>query len=112
MIGEFISGINKGAQGVDLVPLAGIAVKQVELLRDGASAQYGSDAIAGVLNFVLEDDPEARRLQLELGSTYEGDGDQVSIAGSLGTSLGFDGFAILSFEFKDSSPTSRGSQDP
>ncbi len=112
VIGEFISGINKGAQGVDLVPLAGIAVKQVELLRDGASAQYGSDAIAGVLNFVLEDDPETRRLQVELGSTYEGDGDQVAVAGSLGTSLGFDGFATLSFEFKDSSPTSRGSQDP
>ncbi len=112
VVGEFISGINKGAQGVDLVPLAGIAVKRVELLRDGASAQYGSDAIAGVLNFVLEDDPNARRLEFEAGSTYEGDGDQLRLAGAYGAELGAGGFATLSFEVKDSSPTSRGSQDP
>ena len=83
VIGEFVSGINKGAQGVDITPLANIALKRVEVLRDGASAQYGSDAIAGVINFVLEDDPEVRRLQLQYGSTYEGDGDQMLISGAL-----------------------------
>lgn len=57
VIGEFVAGINKGAQAVDIVPLTEVALKRVEVLRDGASAQYGSDAIAGVLNFVLEDDP-------------------------------------------------------
>ena len=112
VIGEFVSGINKGAQAVDIVPLAGIALKQVEVLRNGASAQYGSDAVAGVMNFVLEDDPDARRLQVQYGSTFVGDGDQIMLTGAFGTDLGIDGFATLSFELKDSAPTSRGSQDP
>ena len=112
VIGEFVSGINKGAQGVDIAPLIPIALQRVEVLRDGASAQYGSDAIAGVINFVLEDDPDVRRLQLQYGSTYEGDGDRITAAGAFGTRLGRDGFATVSVEFKDSEPTSRGSQDP
>ena len=111
-IGEFVSGINQGAQGVDLVPLIPIALQRVEILRDGASAQYGSGAIAGVMNFVLEDDPDVRRLQLQYGSTYVGDGDQLTAAGAFGTRLGSDGFVTVSMELKDSEPTSRGSQDP
>ena len=112
VISEFASGVNKGAQGVDLVPLIPIALQRVEILRDGASAQYGSDAIAGVMNFVLEDDPDVRRLQLQYGSTYVGDGDQLTAAGAFGTRLGSDGFVTVSMELKDSEPTSRGSQDP
>ncbi|MDE0054865.1 MAG: TonB-dependent receptor [Gammaproteobacteria bacterium] len=112
VIGEFVSGINKGAQAVDIVPLAGIALKQVEVLRNGASAQYGSDAVAGVMNFVLEDDPDAGRLQAQYGSTFVGDGNQIMLSGAFGTDVGSDGFATLSFELKDSAPTSRGSQDP
>ena len=112
VIGEFVAGINKGAQAVDIVPLAGIALQRVEVLRDGASAQYGSDAIAGVLNFVLEDDPDVRRLRLQYGSTYEGDGDQITASGVVGTRLGARGYATLAFELQDSAPTSRGSQDP
>ncbi|MCY3839422.1 MAG: TonB-dependent receptor plug domain-containing protein, partial [Gammaproteobacteria bacterium] len=111
-IGEFVSGINQGAQGVDLVPLIPIALRRVEILRDGASAQYGSGAIAGVMNFVLEDDPDVRRMQLQYGSTYAGDGDQLTAAGAFGTRLGSDGFVTVSMELKDSEPTSRGSQDP
>ena len=112
VIGEFVSGINKGAQAVDILPLIGMALKRVEVLRDGASAQYGSDAIAGVINFVMDDDPDLRRLRLQYGSTYEGDGDQISITGTVGTRLGREGFARITAEFKDSNPTSRGSQDP
>ena len=111
-VGEFVSGINKGAQAVDITPLAGIAMKQVEVLRDGAAAQYGSDAIAGVMNFVLSDDPEARRLQIQYGSAYEGDGETVAVSGLFGTHLGRGGFATLGFEVKDTNSTSRGSQDP
>ncbi len=112
VIGEFVSGINKGAQGVDIAPLIPMALQRVEVLRDGASAQYGSDAIAGVINFVLEDDPEVRRVQLQYGSTFAGDGDRTTVAGSFGTRLGRDGFATISAELRDSAPTSRGSQDP
>ena len=49
-------GINDGAQGPDISVIPSSALKQVEVLRDGAAAQYGSDAIAGVMNFVLKDD--------------------------------------------------------
>ena len=112
VIGEFVAGINKGAQGVDIAPLASVAVKQLEVLRDGAAAQYGSDAIAGVMNFVLEDDPDVRRFKVQYGSTFEGDGDQITAAGIVGTRLGNDGFATFALELKDSAPTSRGTQDP
>lgn len=112
VIGEFVAGINKGAQAVDLVPLAGVALKRVEVLRDGASAQYGSDAIAGVLNFVLEDDPAARRLRVEYGSSYAGDGDRITVSGVYGANLAGGGFGTVGVELKDSAPTSRGSQDP
>ena len=47
------NGVNDGAQGPDISVIPSIAVKQVEVLRDGAAAQYGSDAIAGVINFIL-----------------------------------------------------------
>ncbi len=112
VIGEFIAGLNKGAQGVDIAPLPSIAMKQVEVLRDGAAAQYGSDAIAGVLNFVLSDDPEARRLQYSTGQYYEGDGQINQLSGLFGTHLGQNGFATLAFEAKETDPTSRGIQDP
>lgn len=112
VIGEFIAGINKGAQGVDLSPLPGIAMKQVEVLRDGAAAQYGSDAIAGVINFALSDDAEARRINVQTGEYFEGDGAITEISGLFGTSLGDSGFATLAFETKETDPTSRGIQDP
>ena len=52
------NGISNGAQGPDISAIPSIALKQVEVLRDGAAAQYGSDAIAGVMNFILKDDSE------------------------------------------------------
>ena len=56
-------GISDGSQGPDLSVIPGIALKQVEVLRDGASAQYGSDAIAGVINFKLRDNAEGWEIQ-------------------------------------------------
>ena len=68
-------GISDGAQGVDISAIPSMALKRVEVLRDGASSQYGSDAIAGVINFVLRDASEGGFLEVSSGSTYEGDGD-------------------------------------
>ena len=59
-------GISDGAQGVDISAIPSLALKQVEVLRDGASAQYGSDAIAGVINFVLRDQAEGFEVRLYL----------------------------------------------
>ena len=69
-------GISDGAQGPDISVIPAIALKQVEVLRDGAASQYGSDAIAGVINFALKDADSGGSFEAEYGSTYEGDGDQ------------------------------------
>lgn len=112
VVGEFVSGTNRGAQGIDVTPLFGAAIKQVEVLRDGASAQYGSDAIAGVINFALQDDPSVKKISVQYGEEFEGDGQQLEVSGALGMPLGGEGgFAVLSFEAKESDPTSRGIQD-
>ena len=105
-------GINDGAQGPDISVIPSIALKQVEVLRDGAAAQYGSDAIAGVMNFVLKDEQDGASLTARYGSYYEGDGDTVEVAGNVGMALTEDGFANVSFQYKNSDATSRSLQRP
>jgi iron complex outermembrane receptor protein len=105
-------GINDGAQGSDISVIPSSALKQVEILRDGAAAQYGSDAIAGVMNFVLRDNDEGGSLTTRYGSYYEGDGDSMEISGNVGMPLTDDGFANLSFQYKNSDATSRSVQRP
>jgi len=112
VIYEYISGLNVGAHGVDLEPIPSIALKSVEVLRDGAAAQYGSDAIAGVINFRLENSAEVNRIEMRTGQYYEGDGARFELAGILGTNIGDSGAANLSFELSKSDATSRGIQDP
>ncbi|SNT18949.1 iron complex outermembrane recepter protein [Azospirillum sp. RU38E] len=101
-----------GAQAPDLAQIPAIALKQVEVLRDGASAQYGSDAIAGVMNFQLKDAAEGGTAEIQYGSTYEGDGDNVKTAANVGLALGPNGFFNLSAEYSQNDPTNRGVQDP
>jgi iron complex outermembrane receptor protein len=105
-------GINDGAQGPDISVIPSAALKQVEVLRDGAAAQYGSDAIAGVMNFVLKDDADGGSLTVRHGSYYEGDGDTTEVNGNIGLELTPDGFANLSFQYKSSDATSRSVQRP
>ena len=100
-------GISDGAQGVDISAIPSIALKQVEVLRDGASSQYGSDAIAGVLNFVLKDAPEGGSFEAQYGTTYEGDGDFYRLSGNVGLPLGDQGFVNLSAEFGEQDGTVR-----
>ena len=104
------SGVSGGAQGADISAIPAIALDRLEVLRDGASAQYGSDAIAGILNFVLKDGSSGTTLDARWGRHYEGDGDVLTLAGNVGLPLTSDGFANLSFEWKDSEPTDRGVQ--
>ena len=105
-------GINDGAQGPDISVIPSVALKQVEVLRDGAAAQYGSDAIAGVMNFVLKDDSDGGSMSVKHGSYYEGDGDQTIIDGNIGLPFTQDGFVNLSFQLKDADATSRSVQRP
>ncbi|PKB19155.1 iron complex outermembrane receptor protein [Novosphingobium kunmingense] len=103
-------GISDGSQGPDISVIPSIALKQLEVLRDGASSQYGSDAIAGVLNFILKDSPEGGELSAKWGQTYEGDGDNWQIAGNIGLPLGDRGFINLSAEYGESDATDRSVQ--
>ena len=103
-------GIADGSQGVDLSAIPAIALQQVEVLRDGAAAQYGSDAIAGVLNFKLRENREGLEVQTTLGQQYHGDGDKVQVAANLGVPLTENGFANFSFEFMNVDETSRSVQ--
>lgn len=105
-------GVNDGAQGPDVSVIPSIALKQVEVLRDGAAAQYGSDAIAGVMNFVLKDASEGGSIAVKYGEYYEGDGDTTTIEGNVGLPFTDDGFANLSFALKNADATSRSVQRP
>lgn len=103
-------GISDGAQGVDIGVFPSIALKQVEILRDGASSQYGSDAIAGVMNFNLKDSAEGGSLEIKYGSTFDGDGDNYQISGNVGLPLGEDGFVNISGQFGETDGTVRSVQ--
>ncbi len=103
-------GINDGAQGPDISVIPSVALKQVEVLRDGAAAQYGSDAIAGVMNFVLKDAADGGSLSIKQGEYFEGDGASTVVDGNIGLPFTADGFVNLSFQFKNADPTSRSVQ--
>lgn len=101
--------VNQGAQAVDYGLIPSAAIDRVEILRDGSSAQYGSDAIAGVINIILKDNPEGLTFTSQYGSTYEGDGDNYRFATNLGLPFGDNGFFNATVEYFDSNFTSRGS---
>ena len=106
----WFGGVTDGTQGPDISTIPAIALRQVEVLRDGASAQYGSDAIAGVMNFLLRDDRSGGSLEVDTGTYRAGDGDAYSAAGNVGLPLGDTGFANLSFEYGNTGPTDRSVQ--
>ena len=103
------NGLADGAQGPDLSAIPAIALKQVEILRDGAAAQYGSDAIAGVMNFQLKDSHEGGSFEFKPGIYQYGDGRQYAVAGNIG--LGSqETWANLSLEYGGTDPTIRSVQ--
>jgi len=103
-------GIADGAQGPDISAIPSIALKKVEVLRDGAAAQYGSDAIAGVLNFVYNDSAEGARLEVKSGEYKEGDGQSIRISANVGMPFTDDGYANFSMELQETDPTARSAQ--
>ncbi|MDX1518237.1 MAG: TonB-dependent receptor plug domain-containing protein, partial [Woeseiaceae bacterium] len=100
--------VNQGAQAVDYASIPAAAVKRVEILRDGASAQYGSDAIAGVINVILKDADDGFSLSAQTGEYYEGDGTRTSISANGGFNLGDAGFLNATVEHSTADKTSRG----
>lgn len=103
-------GLSDGAQGPDVGPIPSIALKQVQVLRDGAAAQYGSDAIAGVIDFELKDARHGAAFEARYGEYYAGDGATELYAGNIGLPLTSDGFLNLSAEYSTADATSRSAQ--
>ncbi len=89
----------RGESGADIAAIPQQAIKRVEILRDGASAQYGSDAIAGVMNIILKDKFEYGSATLSLGTTHKGDGNSLSFAVNNGASFGEKGYLNYTIEF-------------
>ena len=121
------NGISDGSQGPDISIIPAIALRQVEVLRDGASAQYGSDAIAGVINFQLKDASSGGSVEIRTGQfqdsnpgsssgfggqyTFAGEnGPSYAVAANFGMPMGENGFFNLSMEYGGADPTSRSVQ--
>jgi iron complex outermembrane receptor protein len=105
----FAPAAGNGAHGVDIGMIPAIAIKRVEVLRDGAAAQYGSDAIAGVINFITKDAPEGGETYLQYGQHYDGE-DSIQFAANAGFGMGGAGFVNASLEYIENDALSRGIQ--
>lgn len=105
------TALSFGSQGADVSNIPAIALKNLQVLRDGATAQYGSDAIAGVINYQLRDDA-GFDVQALWGQQYEGDGTRKQMSANAGFKLGSSGFVNISGEWFDSAGTSRGATRP
>lgn len=93
---------------VSLIPLG--AIERVEVLTDGASAIYGSDAVGGVVNFILRRDFEGAEASLQVGSATSGDGDVLQAGATIGTAWSSGG-AMLSYEYRDEDPILAADRD-
>jgi len=111
LIQLFAPAAGQGAHGADVGMIPAIALKRVEVLRDGAASQYGSDAIAGVINFVTKDAPDGGTVQLQYGQHYEGE-SSLKFAFNKGLALGSDGFLNFSLEYVDNDALNRAIQRP
>ena len=104
------TSVGRGTTGTDLNAIPVSAIKRIEVLRDGASAQYGSDAIAGVINIVLKDNYDGA-LHTSVGQTYESDGTRFTARLNKGFQIGEDGVLHAALEFSSRGRTNRAGLD-
>ena len=103
--------IGRGSAGTDINAIPLSAIQSIEVLRDGAAAQYGSDAISGVINIILKKGAQGS-ISASAGTTDEGDGDTISLSAHKGFALGTDGgYFNLSAEARDREETNRAGVD-
>jgi iron complex outermembrane receptor protein len=110
VIAELGGSLAAGSQGPDLAMIPALAIERVEVLRDGASAQYGSDAIAGVINYVLKDNPTGLTMEGKYGEMYEEGESSKLLAANIGVPLGDNGFANATLQWTESEETVRSLQ--
>src|SRR5688572_9601145 len=115
LVNNFTYGMGAGSSGVDLNALPTSAVERIEVLRDGASAQYGSDAIAGVVNFVIKEGQFTPFVNADIGRyatrDYEDDGTIINASGGWGVNLGRGSLGLFG-ELRDRDATNRAWADP
>lgn len=104
------NGLADGSQGADIAAIPALAFRSVEVLRDGAAAQYGSDAIAGVINFNLKDSASEGSFEVKYGQYSEGDGTATIFAANKGFAIGDSGFINLTAEWGGADATDRSVQ--
>lgn len=102
----------RGSVPIDFNTIPMAAIERIEVLRDGAAAQYGSDAIAGVINIVLRDDRDGGLVSMQYGETERGQGETFITRGRIGLPLGDGGFLTLSGEINDRDDTNAAEIDP
>lgn len=98
---------NKGDVGIDLKGIPVAAIERIEILRDGASAQYGSDAIAGVVNVILKEDTEYAEVNALGGMYQEGDGETFYVDADIGFKAGKNGFVNVAATYQNENNTNR-----
>lgn len=105
------NSVGRGSSGVDLNAIPASAIENIEILREGAAAQYGSDAIAGVINLVMKSDAEPLKVSAKAGMTTHGDGEVLDTSVSGGWKLGR-GAIFATTEFRTRYETNRAGDDP
>ncbi len=103
--------IGRGSAGTDINSIPVSAIERVEVLRDGAAAQYGSDAISGVLNIILKEQTDHTDISVEGSQYYAGDGEMIHGSVNTGFKLGSEGFINLSAEARNRNETNRAGPD-
>lgn len=101
-------GLGSVTNDLNSIPFS--AIEKIEILRDGASAQYGSDAIGGVMNIVLKKTTDRTFINLQLGKHYKGDGHTFAFGINRGIVLNKKGFLNYSGDFRYRMPTHRGGE--
>ncbi|MGB3269770.1 MAG: TonB-dependent receptor [Rhodanobacter sp.] len=103
--------VGQGSQGVNINTIPIGAIDHIEVLRDGASAQYGSDALAGVINIILKKGATGGQVQGDYGKYSAGDGASSRLQSNLGFALGDKGWVRLSAQVGKQDPTNRAGVD-
>lgn len=108
--GNLKGQLGRGSVGNDLNSIPFSAIEKIEILRDGASAQFGSDAIAAVMDIRLKEGTGKTSIRLHLGQFYKGDGEKFSIGLNRGFSINKRGFLNFSADYRYQAPTFRGGE--
>ncbi len=94
------TSVGRGTAGTDMNAIPAAAIKNIQILRDGAAAQYGSDAIAGIININLKDADDSGSLDASYGEFSEGDGETVNVDYNHGFAFADTGYLNLSLNYR------------